>query len=351
MFRYLIILLIAVTSVASAQTYSGPESVEFDSRNNRWLISNTQSHEILSRDSNGVVTVFAGNISSGPYGIEVVGDTLFACCGSNITGFLLSDGSVVFNVNVGATFLNGIAHDNSGNLITTDFSAKTIHKLSITTQTDTIIASALPQSPNGIVYDNANSRCIFVNWGNNAPVKAIDMNTFVVTTVVNTSLGNCDGIAVDGRGNYYISNWSSQSVVRYDSSFLSGPVTVVSNLSHPADIYYNISDDTLVIPNASDNTVDFIGFGSVTAVNPVKATNNFVYPNPFADNLQLKTLNVSANPCFELIDMTGRKTILIPSKNEQGIFVFELNYIPPGIYIMNEFEGQKLRAKHRLCKQ
>lgn len=350
MFRFLALIMVTIITGASAQTYTSPESVEFDSHYNRWLISNTQSHEILSRNSNGVLTVFATNISSGPYGIEIVGDTLFACCGSNITGFLLSDGSVVFDENIGAIFLNGITHDNSGNLIATDFTAKSIHKLNVATRIDTIIASGLAQSPNGIIYDNANNRCIFVNWGSNAPVKAIDMNSYVVTTLAATSLGNCDGIAADAHGNYYISNWSSQSVVRYDNSFLSGPVTVVSNLSHPSDIYYSLSDDTLGIPNASDNTVDFIGFGSVAAVNETNTADNNVYPNPFNDFLRITTSNVSGKIRFELIDMAGKKTILIPSESDKGIFIFNLQHISPGIYIVNESEGQKVKTVYKIKK-
>jgi hypothetical protein len=44
--------------------------------------------------------------------------------------------------------------------------------------TDSIIASGLVKTPNGIVYDAANNRCVYVTWGSNAPINAIDLSTY-----------------------------------------------------------------------------------------------------------------------------------------------------------------------------
>ena len=275
-----------IFSIASfSQIYSGPESVEFDSGRNRWLVANTSSHQIIARDSVGTLSVFATGIGSGPYGIEIVGDTIFCCSGASIKGFLLSSGTQVFNLNVGATFLNGITHDNSGNLIVTDFTAKTIYKISIAAQTYAIVASGLSQSPNGIIFDANNNRCVLVNWGTNAPIKAIDLTTFAVSNVINTTLSNCDGIARDGQGRYYVSNWGSQSVVRYDSSFITPPITVATSLSSPADICYDPIHDILAIPNSGNNTVIFVDFSTV-GVKEIE--NNYdvsVFPNPANEKL------------------------------------------------------------------
>ncbi len=280
------LLLLSLTSIA--QVYSGPESVEFDSVNNRWLISNTSSHQVLARDSTGVLSVFVTGIGSGPYGIEIAGNTLFCCSGTSIKGYDLTTGISVFNLNVGASFLNGLTHDNSGNLITTDFTAKTIHKISIANQTDTIIATGLPQSPNGIIFDDANNRCVFVNWGSNAPIKAINLSTFAVTTIIATTLSNCDGVARDGQGRYYVSNWGNQSVVRYDSDFVAPPTTVGTGLSSPADIFYDVTHDILAIPNSGNNTVTFLDFNT-TSINEFLITNsNIAYPNPATSKISIE---------------------------------------------------------------
>lgn len=258
-------ILIFLSTAVAAQTYSGPESVEYDYANNRWLIANTTSHQVIARNSAGALSVFVSGLVSGPYGIEIVGDTLFCCSGSSIKGYLLSNGSPVFNLNVGATFLNGITHDDLGNLIATDFSAKKIYKVNIGNATATVIASNLTQSPNGIIFDAPNNRCVFVNWGNAAPIKAIDLSNNAVTILTNTNLSNCDGIALDNQGNFYVSAWGTQTINKFNGSFTGSPITVATGLNNPADIFYNTLSDTLGIPNSGNNTVDFIGF-STTAI-------------------------------------------------------------------------------------
>jgi len=250
------LFIVLQSAMLFSQSYNGPESAEYDAANSRWLISNTTSHEVLARNSSGVLSVFASGLVSGPYGIEIVGDTVYCCCGASVKGYSLSTGANVFNLNVGATFLNGLTHDNSGNLYATDFSGKKIIKIVIASSTFSTIATGLVQSPNGIVFDQANNRCVFVNWGANAPIKAIDVTTNAVTTVLATTLTNIDGIARDAAGNYYVATWGSQSVIRYDSTF-ANPVTVATGLSNPADIFVN-ANNVLAIPNAGNNTVTFV---------------------------------------------------------------------------------------------
>lgn len=269
-----------ISFTVSSQTYSGPESAEFDVANNRWLVANTSSHQVLAQDSAGTLSIFVSGLGSGPYGIEIVGDTLFCCSGSSIKGYSLTTGIQVFNLNLGASFLNGITHDDAGNLYATDFSAKTIYKVNIAAQTDSIIASGLVQSPNGIIFDQANGRCVFVNWGSNAPVKAIDLTTYVVTTVITTTLSNCDGIARDGQGRYYVSNWGSQTIVRFDSSFAAPPTTVGTGLNNPADIFYDVTHDILAVPNAGNNTVAFLDFNTVGIEEQSYPLLSIAYPNP-----------------------------------------------------------------------
>ncbi|HQW00261.1 MAG TPA: T9SS type A sorting domain-containing protein [Bacteroidia bacterium] len=300
-------LLIALT--ASSQTYSGPESAEFDVANNRWLIANTSSHQVLARDSAGTLSIFVSGLGSGPYGIEIVGDTLFCCSGASIKGYSLTTATQVFNLNVGASFLNGITHDDAGNLYATDFSAKTIYKVNIAAQTDSIIASGLVQSPNGIIFDQANNRCVFVNWGSNAPIKAINLSTYAVTTIIATTLGSCDGVARDGQGRYYVSNWGAQSIVRFDSSFAAPPTTVATSMSSPADIFYDVTHDILAVPNSGNNTVAFLDFNTTGVTENNSDFMSVAYPNPTSS--------------FLTIDVAGEKIETVSIYNFVGQLIRE----------------------------
>ncbi len=345
----LVFVLLLLSVFTKAQTYSGPESVEYDYAGRRWLIANTSSHQVLSRDSSGTLSIFASGLGSGPYGIEIVGDTLFCCSGGSVKGFLLSTGASVFNLNVGASFLNGMTHDNSGNLIATDFSAKKIFKINIAAQTFSAIASAMTTTPNGIVFDSLNNRCVYVNWGSNAPICAIDMTTNAITTLTPTTLSSCDGVTRDGSGRYYVSTWGTQSVVQFDSSFAGPPTTVATNLSSPADIYYNVLGDTLAIPNSGNNTVTFVYFPSTVDVNEQDEISNFdLYPNPVTTGSSLNvTMKKGMHVMLELLNNQGQivATPVLYDFTLSEICKLETTGLKPGVYFLRVISENRQSVK------
>ena len=335
-----------------SQAYSGPESAEYDYTNNRWLIANTTSHEVLARNSAGVLSVFVTGLVSGPYGIEIVGDTLYCCSGASVKGYLLSTGANVFNLNIGATFLNGLAHDNSGNLYATDFSAKKIFKINIASSTFSAVASSLVQSPNGIVFDQANNRCVFVNWGASAPIKAIDVTTNAVTTLLATTLSNIDGITRDGSGNYYISTWGGQNVLKYDSAFANPAVTVTTGLSNPADLFYNTVNNVLAIPNAGNNTVTFLDLNLKT--NESAWLNSLsVYPNPTNTAAFVKfDLNTPMSISYQIVSVDGRvvATNTISDFQSNGVLSIATANLTAGLYYLTFKANENTKSIPLLIK-
>ncbi len=280
----LVFLLIPLFKL-QAQNFSGPESVEFDSANNRYLISNTVSHQIIAYQ-NGVKSLFATLTGSGPHGLEIVGDTLYCCNGASIRALNLSTGALVYTKSLGASFLNGITHDPAGNLYISDFSAKKIYRLNTLTRKFNVFVASTVSTPNGIVYDpydGLNPRLVFCNWGSNAAIKKINLLDSTVSTLTSTNLSNCDGICKGKNGYFYVSSWGNQSIQRFDSTFSGGNITVVSGLSNPADIVYNLNSDTLGVPNASSNTVSFHYLGNPNSIYNQVHVNQFqIYPNPNA---------------------------------------------------------------------
>jgi hypothetical protein len=262
----LIAFLLFISIALNAQSLSGPESIEYDAANNRYLISNTNSGQILARSANGTLSVFKSGISPAPYGLEILGNRVYACCSGFIKGFNLQTGAQEFNLNLGATFLNGITTDGIGNLFATDFSAKKIYRIKPSSNSYNVMASNLVQSPNGICYDQANNRLVFVNWGSNAPIKSLSLSDSLVYTLTNTNLGNCDGIVWNGLDSWYVTVWTGQKVMKFDANFAAGPILVANALSSPADIDYNEEGDTLAIPNSGNNTLTFIGLPAIVNV-------------------------------------------------------------------------------------
>jgi hypothetical protein len=331
-----------------AQTYNSPESIEFDYANNRWLIANNSGNNILARNSTtGAMSVFAA-CPGGPHGIEIVNDTLYVCAGGNLKGFNVNTGASVFTKSLGATFLNGITHDNSGNLYLTDFTAKKIYRFNMATRAFNVYVPTLTKSPNGIIYDQPNNRCVFVNWGTNAPIMAVSLVDSTTSTITATTLGNCDGIAKDGAGNYYVSSWNLNGISKFNNAFSGAPVTVVTGLNSPADIFYNTVTDTLGVPNSGTsgtsiytNKTSYHYFGSATGISEQEAPgklNVSVNPNPVVKTAEINyELPSNAKVLIELYDVNGKlvKTITNEeqTKGAQTTF-FSKSGLAAGTYLL-----------------
>lgn len=259
------------SSILFAQSYSGPESVEWDSTNNRWLISNTTSHAILARSPSGTLTTFVNSTGAGPHGLEILGNVLYACCSDSIKGYDLTTGIKVFSIDLNAAFLNGLTTDGDSVLYATDFSNRDIFRINPSTNKKYTLSSNTVSTPNGIIYDGDNNRCIFINWGSNAPIKAIDLNPpYTISTITATTLGNCDGITGYNCGYYYVTAWSNNKLNRFNPDFSGGFTVMAGTLSSPADIDIKTGVlDTVGIPNAGNNTCSF---PSLTPLAPIVAT-------------------------------------------------------------------------------
>ena len=81
---FTICILSLGTLTINAQSYNGPESIEYDTANDRWMVANSGNGEIIARANDGTLTVFASGMTTGPYGMEIVGNAIYACDGGRI---------------------------------------------------------------------------------------------------------------------------------------------------------------------------------------------------------------------------------------------------------------------------
>jgi glutamine cyclotransferase len=348
--KNIILVLIAnlITVSTFAQTYSNPESVDYDTASGRYFIANINSGRIQVREPNGTLSSLTTNaISPAPYGIEFAAGKLYACCGTTVKVFNPATGAQIISIPVsGASFLNGITHDNNENVYVTDFSAKKIYKIDQSNTVTTIVANTT-NTPNGIMFDPENNRLIYVCWGNSARIKAVSLADFTQTILLTSALSNIDGIARDNQGNYYVSNWGANSIVKYSNTFTS-PQTVVTGLTSPADIFYNLLTDTLAIPNSTNTgSVTFWGNPQITtAINTSKEKETLVFPNPSNSILYLKSLGEEI-VAVELFDLTGK---LVFSEQHSSFEKLDLSSINSGTYILNAMHKNGSVSKHRIQK-
>lgn len=325
-----------LTLSASSQTLNSPESVEYNDASGEWFISNRAAHTILRRSPSGTLSTFASGLTTGPHGMEIVGNRMFVCDGGTLREYNISTGANVQNVNLGASFLNGITHDNNGNLYITDFTAKNIYRFNMNSGAYNIFVGSLVKSPNGIIFDEDDDRLVFVNWGSSAPIMAIAMADSSLSTLTTTSLGNIDGIAMDCQGNFYVASWSPNRITMFDNSFTGAGTNMgYTGLSSPADIYFAQATDSLGVPNSGNNTVTFYSINSCLAPNAIEEQNPaamLLYIPGTDGEIRLEFSGFEQNKFVEIMDISGKQVFAqqtqSPSMNtklHEGIFIVRVN--------------------------
>lgn len=311
---------ILLTATTFAQTFNSPESVEYDAANNRWFAGQNGSGVILVHSpGSGTLLPFATGCTSGPHGLEVMGSDLFACDGGRIRGFDLTTGAQTYNINLGATFLNGLTSDGSTYLFATDYSAKKIYRICPSTGTFNVMCTII-KSPNGIYYDGPNNRLVYVTWGSNAPVQAMSLADSSYATILATTMGNCDGITRDAAGYWYVTAWTGNQLWRIDPTFSNAPVSVMTGLSSPADIDINSANDSIGIPNSgtANNVVYYTGI-TTGIVAPVSMRSGTAFPVPATDAVTIVLVREVQNATLNIFDVNGK---LVRTANFSGANCF-----------------------------
>ncbi len=331
-----LLLLFTVFFAAStmAQSYTSAESVEWDSANNRWLVANGSN--IIIDDGNGNLSFFG--TASASHGMEVVGDILFAIDSNVIKGYLLSDASEVMSLSIpGVGFLNGMGSDSAnGILYISDFGNNKIFSVDVSDVNNPSyeeIVSNTGETPNGVLFDEgADNRLLFVTWGNNAKIKAVDLTDFSVSDVVsNTGVANIDGIVRQTSfGDYYISSWSPARIVRYDTEFNFIENFITSGISAPADLGINNDSFQIAIP-VGNNVIfelvpwevgvqefDFNEIGFKVSENPIQVNSYIEFTLEDTAKMSIDLFNIEGKKVSSFLktsNLTGFNKIGLPSEN------------------------------------
>lgn len=336
-----IVFLILLPALSFGQTLSSVESVEFDPLFHRFLASN--ENNIIVVDHEGNELEYFGSAPEADFGMEIMDTVIYTIVGGSVKGFGLTSGNEVMNTAIaGAQFLNGMASDGDHRLWVTDFNAKKIHELDVTDWNNVAVdevVSNTTSKPNGIVYDQSNNRLVFVNWGSNAAIKAVDLSNYALSTLVTTSLSNMDGIDLDDDGSYYVSTWTPTRITRFTDDFATDEIITAPGLSDPADICVATSIDTLIIPNSGNNTITFVGLNTsdISGTIDVENITLEIFPNPVNDSSQISFVLPMSQPVeLEIYNEQGKLVHHLldgfQPAGEHKILMTALN-LAPGVYI------------------
>ncbi len=336
-----------------------PESVEYYSAENLWLVSNWGSGEIIAIDSLGNQSIFNQDLSS-VAGIKIYNNKLY-CCNTTGIGIIDLSSRVLDTLIVieGSDLLNDLVI-NDGKIYVSDYWDPKIYIIYMEDYSYDILVQEPNFVPNGLYFEEENNRIMAVVRNENGTqprVMAINPENGELTLVKNTPYYSLDGIYRDCEGNYYITSWlistGVEGVIKYNSDFSDAGEIITTNCSGPADIF--IYESILAIPNLNSNTLDLVDLnitGNEDEVKPPLVRLNQNYPNPF---------NPETTICFNLqkkckVDLSvynikgERVQNLIHQEYSQGEhkITFNANHLSSGVYFYKLQTGNLVQTRKML---
>jgi len=224
-----------------------------------YLVTNYGNGKIVSIDTLGNQEIIIEGIP-GCLGIHIIDTTIFITSGHNVHLYgLTSHGfiqTILLNVN---NWVDGMTDDGAGHLYIAENAGK-VHQVDLSTCTDTIIVEGgLPDNPQDLAYDPDNHRLLLVCWGTNSPVISIDLATYEVSHLVETTSGQYDGIVRDAEGNLYVTSWlNGGRVYRWEPPYASEPAVFSQGHAGPAGLALNEEGELLAVPNFNSNSISYI---------------------------------------------------------------------------------------------
>ncbi|MFH1699187.1 MAG: hypothetical protein ABIE07_01255 [Candidatus Zixiibacteriota bacterium] len=238
---------------------NNPMDVAFDSTNNRYLVSNYTDGRIIGIDSNNIQSIVLetnGNCKS----LDIMGDTLYVAVDSRVAGYILSSRKLFLDVEIETIYgTAGIAADTNGFVYVTAPKGK-VFKISVNDGTHKLLSDeGLNLHLHNCAYDISNDRLIVVEHQPHAPIKAVNINDGKVTDLINTEIGEFEGIAIGDKGDIYVASYlNGGSVYRFNTEQPSKSIEVMRDQETPSGLVYNRKDHVIALCRYEANKVVFI---------------------------------------------------------------------------------------------
>ena len=248
-----------------------PESAYFDKETGNIFLSQVGEGGGLGKDGDGVISIlkpdgtvvnprwFAG--LNAPKGLRSSGGVLWVADIDRLVGINIENATThAIHEVAGAKFLNDVAITERGSVLVSDMLASTIYAL----QGDKVskVASGVElDSPNGLLVNG--DTLYIAGWGRDIQASfetltlgrllALDLRTRKVQPVTRATVGNLDGLELDGKGGFLVTDWVEGAVLHISAR---GAVTSVLDLPKgSADIAYLSKKKLLIVPQMLENKV------------------------------------------------------------------------------------------------
>ncbi len=240
-----------------------PESVIYDPKNDVLYISNITDHP-FKKDGTGYISKVGldGTIIkkkwidklNAPKGLTISNDKLYIADVDELVEVDIANSKVVMKYKgYGSVCMNDVTADKYGNVYVGDTYNDTIYRLNQFGQLPAWFYSP-GLAPNGIHIDDEEGNLIVGSWGAvmegwgtpelKGSLKSINIHTKKIKNLGKKPIGNLDGIESDGKGAYFVTDWTGAKLYRIKKN---GRFDVVAEVGKGAADHEVILDKNLVI--------------------------------------------------------------------------------------------------------
>ena len=248
-----------------------PESAYFDKETGNIYLSQVGEGGGLGKDGDGVISIlkpdgtvvnprwFAG--LNAPKGLRSAGGILWVADIDRLVGISIENATThAIHEVAGAKFLNDVAVTERGSVLVSDMLASTIYALQ-GEKVSKVASGVELDSPNGLLVDG--DTLYIAGWGRDIQdsfetltlgrLLALNLRTRKVQPVTKATVGNLDGVELDGKGGFLVTDWIEGAVLHISAK---GAVTSVLDLPKgSADIAYLPAKKLLIVPQMLENKV------------------------------------------------------------------------------------------------
>jgi sugar lactone lactonase YvrE len=248
---------------------NAPESVYVDTASGYVFVSNIGGMP-GDRDGNGNIMKLTpdGKVVSAawvtglnaPKGLRSHNGTLWTADIDEVVAIDIASGKVLSKLKIdGAQFLNDVAVGDDGTVYVSDMLASKIYavkdgKASVFAEGDSV------EYPNGLLVDG--DRLLVGGWGKPEPdfstkvpghLFALDLKTKQKTLITPKPFGNIDGLELDGRGGYIVTDYNKGLLIDVTSTGESR--TLKEFKAGTADLAFVPTGNIAIVPHMNENKI------------------------------------------------------------------------------------------------
>lgn len=245
-----------------------PESVYFDAPSG-FIFASQIDGAPDGRDGNGRIVkldvsgkVVSATFTTGlnaPKGLRAVNGTLWTADLDELVGIDINTGKITSRVKIaGAKGLNDVATASDGTVYVSDMPANRIYAVK-GGKPEVFIEGDQVEHANGLLVDG--NRLIVGGWGSEPKADfstdvpghlfSIDRQTKVKTLITPEPIGNIDGLEMDGKGNYLVSDYLKGQVMRVSAD---GKSEVVAQFK-PGSADFGVMPGHMIVPHMNENSI------------------------------------------------------------------------------------------------